>query len=125
MSNAAQKGLMDFFSIAKVCHEANRALCAGLGDNSQLPWEEAPQWQRDSAVNGVRFNVENPDAPASASHDSWLEEKRLAGWKFGPVKDADLKEHPCYVPYEELPKEQQAKDHLFKATVAALAPLLS
>jgi hypothetical protein len=121
---ATQKGTMDFFSIAKVCHEANRALCAGLCDNSQLPWEDAPQWQRDSAVNGVRFNVENPDAPASASHDSWLEEKRLAGWKFGPVKDAELKEHPCFVPYEELPKEQQAKDHLFKAIVAALAPLL-
>jgi len=122
--NASQKGLMDFFSIAKVCHEANRALCAGLGDTSQLPWEDAPQWQRDSAVNGVRFNMENPDAPASASHDSWLEEKRVNGWSWGLEKDAELKTHPCYVPYEELPKEQQAKDHLFKATVAALAPLL-
>ena len=110
--------------IAKVCHEANRALCAGLGDNSQLAWEDSPDWQRDSALNGVSFNLTNPDAPASASHDSWLEEKRLAGWKFGPVKDADKKEHPCFVPYEELPKEQQAKDHLFKAVVAALAPLV-
>ena len=124
MSNASQKGLIDFVGIAKVCHEANRALCAGLGDNSQLPWEDAPQWQRDSAVNGVRFNMENPDAPASASHDSWLEEKRVNGWSWGLEKDAELKTHPCYVPYEELPKEQQAKDHLFKATVAALAPLL-
>jgi hypothetical protein len=110
--------------VAKVCHEANRALCSGLDDNSQLPWEEAPAWQRDSAINGVEFNLANPKAPASASHDSWLEEKRLAGWKFGLVKDADLKEHPCFVPYEELPKEQQAKDHLFKAVVAALSPLL-
>ena len=95
-----------------------------MGDNSQLAWEDSPDWQRDSALNGVSFNLTNPDAPASASHDSWLEEKRLAGWKFGPVKDADKKEHPCFVPYEELPKEQQAKDHLFKAVVAALAPLV-
>jgi hypothetical protein len=116
---------MTGFDIAKVCHEANRALCDGLGDYSQKPWEDAPQWQRDSAINGVKFNLNNPHAPASASHDSWLEEKRLAGWKFGPEKDAGRKEHPCYVPYEELPKEQQAKDHLFKAIVAALSPIYS
>jgi hypothetical protein len=40
------------------------------------------------------------------------------------VKDPEKKEHPCFVPYESLPAEQQAKDHLFKGIVAALAPLL-
>ena len=115
---------MNVSAIAKVCHEANRALCDGLGDNSQKPWEDAEQWQQVSAINGVNFNLQNPDAPASASHDSWLEEKRAAGWKYGEVKNADLKEHPCFVPYEQLPLEQQAKDHLFKAIVAALSPLL-
>jgi hypothetical protein len=29
--------------IAKVCHETNRAYCETLGDNSQPPWEEAPE----------------------------------------------------------------------------------
>jgi hypothetical protein len=110
-------------AIAAVCHEANRALCAGLGDRSQPTWAEAPEWQAQSAKTGVKFNLENPDAPASASHDSWLAEKERDGWKYGPVKDADKKEHPCYVPYEQLPLEQQAKDHLFKAIVAALAPI--
>lgn len=106
--------------IARVCHEANRAYCLGLGDHSQVPWDEAPEWQRESAHKGVAFNIANPDAPASASHDSWLEEKRATGWKHGPVKDADKKEHPCFVPYEQLPEDQQYKDHLFKAIVAAL-----
>lgn len=110
--------------IARVCHAANKALCEELGDTSQVPWDEAPEWQRESAVVGVTFNLANPDAPASASHDSWLKQKRDDGWKFGPVKDAEKKEHPCFVPYEELPPEQQAKDHLFKAVVAALAPLI-
>lgn len=107
-------------AIAKVCHEANRAYCAALGDGSQLPWEEAPEWQRLSAIAGVHFNLESPDAPASASHDSWLAEKRAQGWKYGPVKDVAKMEHPCFVPYEELPLAQQRKDHLFKAVVAAL-----
>ena len=116
--------MLTISDIAKACHEANRALCAALGDNSQVPWEEAPAWQRDSAINGVQFNLDNPAAPASASHDSWLAEKEATGWKYGPVKDAEKKEHPCFVPYEQLPKEQQAKDHLFKAVCGALAPLV-
>ena len=111
---------MDVSAIAKVCHEANRAYCASLGDMSQLSWEEAPEWQRVSAVKGVEFSLANPDAPPSASHDSWLREKMDTGWKYGPVKDPEKKEHPCFVRYEELPSEQRAKDHLFQGIVRAL-----
>lgn len=106
--------------IAIVCHEANRAYCATIGDDSQKPWAEAPEWQRDSAVQGVRFHRENPEAGPSASHDAWLEEKRRTGWTYGPVKDEAKKEHPCFVPYEELPPEQRAKDYLFGGVVVAL-----
>jgi len=108
--------------IARVCHEANRAYCAAIGDASQVPWADAPEWQRSSAVSGVKFCIANPDAPPSANHDSWLEEKRRTGWKYGPVKDPEKREHPCFVPYNELPEEQKAKDALFKAIVGALGP---
>ena len=112
--------------VAKVCHEANRVLCEHLNDNMhQVPWDEAPEWQKDSVVDGVMFNLVNPDAPANASHDNWLAEKKAAGWKYGPVKNEEKKEHPCYAPYEDLPAEQRAKDHLFKAIVGALGPLCS
>jgi hypothetical protein len=107
--------------IAQVCHEANRAYCATLGDHSQVPWADAPQWQKDSAVTGVQFCLANPDAPASANHDSWLAEKERTGWRYGPVKDAEAKTHPCFVPYEALPFDQRRKDALFKAIVGALA----
>ena len=110
--------------VAKICHEANKALCEGLGDDSQVPYADAPDWQRESANRGVVFNLENPDAPASAVHDSWLEEKRKDGWKYGEVKDADKKEHPCFVPYGELPDDQKSKDLLFKAIVGALSPFM-
>ncbi len=107
--------------IAKVCHEANRAYCAGIGDISQLPWDKAEEWQRTSAVNGVSFVIANPDAPASANHDSWLDEKVADGWVHGSVKDAEAKTHPCIVPFEQLPIEQQRKDALFKAVVQSIA----
>mgnify|MGYP000570722776 CR=1 FL=1 len=115
---------LSIIAVAALCHTLNREYCRAIGDNSQPKWDNAPEWQKQSAVKGVEFNLANPDAPASASHDSWLEEKRAAGWKYGPEKDPEKKEHPCFVPYEELPVEQQVKDHLFKSVVASLAPLV-
>ncbi len=106
--------------IARVAHEVNRAYCQALGDNSQPTWEDAPQWQRDSAINGVRFHVANPAAGPDHSHNAWLEEKRAAGWKYGPTKNPEAKEHPCFVAYEDLPTEQKAKDYLFRGIVHAL-----
>ncbi len=107
--------------IAKVCHEANRAWCAANGDLSQKRWADAEQWRRNSAISGVAFAVQNPDAPDSHQHDAWMKDKLEAGWKYGPVKDAEKKEHPCMVAYEELPEVQRKKDALFKAIVTALS----
>ena len=101
--------------IAEVCHEANRAYCAALGDHSQKSWADAPVWQRACAVRGVKFLDLIPDAPPSACHESWLEQKREDGWKYGPEKNELTKEHPCFVPYDELPVEQKAKDYIFAA----------
>jgi hypothetical protein len=110
--------------IARICHEANRAYCQTIGDNSQPSWDDAPQWQRTSAINGVDFHVNalksgtkpSPDA----SHNSWLEEKRRDGWAYGPTKDPERKLHPCFVEYDKLPAEQRAKDFLFAAIVEAM-----
>lgn len=105
--------------IAGLCHEANRAYCEAIGDTSQVPWAQAPQWQRDSAINGVRMHLENPTATPEDSHKSWLEEKRAAGWTWGPEKDAQKKEHPCFLPYDALPVAQRAKDYIFRGIVHA------
>jgi hypothetical protein len=107
--------------IAKVCHEVNRAYCHAIGDDSQLPWDQAPEWQRQSAVSGVEFSLAHPTASPSASHDNWMTEKHREGWKHGPVKDADKKEHPAFLPYADLPAEQKVKDYLFQAVVRSLA----
>jgi len=112
---------MDVQSIARVCHEANRAYCQSIGDNSQLTWDDAPDWQKQSVENGVKFHLKNTDAKPSQSHEEWLKEKEVTGWKYGPVKNPETKEHPCFVPYDQLPEEQKKKDTLFIAVVHALA----
>lgn len=108
--------------IASVCHEVNRAYCQALGDYSQPVWSDAPQWQKDSAMLGVELHISNPNAGPEASHVSWMAQKIKDGWVYGEVKNPDKKEHPCLVPFHELPKEQQAKDFIFRAVVHALKP---
>lgn len=107
--------------IARVCHEANRAWCEVNGDSSQLPWNEAPAWQRESAIQGVRTACDNPHATPEIQHEAWMDHKLSEGWRFGEVKDAEAKTHPCLVPYDMLPSEQRRKDDLFLAIVRALA----
>jgi len=110
--------------IAAVCHEANRAYCATLGDFSHPAWGDAPSWQRDSIVNGVRFAVEHPVVTPGDSHRSWLAEKAADGWTWGPVKDASIKVHPCFLAYADLPASQRIKDALFLSICRVLIPLI-
>ena len=108
---------MKALTIAMICHGINAAYCRSLGDDSQTTWDEAPKWQQDSAVMGVEMHLANPNATPEDSHNSWLKQKEAEGWKYGEVKDAEKKEHPCFLPYEELPQPQKSKDYLFRAVV--------
>jgi len=108
-------------SIAIACHYANKLICEANGDYSQVGWNDSPQWQRDSAILGVTHRLNNPDGPASASHDSWLSEKEKEGWIYGEVKNPETKEHPCMVPYDQLPEFQKDKDRMFCQVVDLLS----
>ena len=105
--------------IARVCHEVNRAYCLSLGDESQLPWSDAPEWVKDSARAGVALHAADRSLGPEASHEAWREHKLADGWVFGWEKNAERKEHPCLVPFDALPREQQTKDFTFQAVVHA------
>jgi hypothetical protein len=108
-------------SIARVVHEVNRAYCASHGDHSQIIWEEAPDWQKESAIKGVELHLANPHATPEDSHDSWMAQKLKDGWVYGEVKDSGAKTHPCIVPYAQLDERQRAKDFIFRGVVHAIA----
>lgn len=107
--------------IARACHEANRAYCQSLGDDSQAPWDDAPEWQKLSARLGVEAILRNPETTPEQSHIGWFQQKVADGWVYGAVKDPVAKTHPCLVPYTDLPAEQRMKDVLFGLVVRALA----
>lgn len=117
LSNGDEQPEVSVVAIAQACHEANKAYCESIGDHSQLPWEDAPDWQIESAIKGVEFAIANPNATPADMHQSWSDQKVSEGWVYGEVKDAEAKTHPCLVPYNELPEQQREKDSVFQRTV--------
>lgn len=107
---------------ARAAHEVNRAYCIAIGDE-MMAWEQAPDWQRESVLKGVRGVLLEGNGPRE-SHACWLAEKAATGWKYGPIKDIEKKEHPCFVEYDALPDAQRHKDTLFVGTVRTLAAAL-
>ncbi len=107
----------DIQAAAMAAHTVNRAYCRLLGDHSQPHWWDAPEWQRVSATNGARMIAENPETTPEQSHEAWREEKLANGWMYGPKKDPDRRQHPCIMPYDDLPIAQRVKDQIFSAVV--------
>ena len=114
----------DMENISRVAYEANRLYVHvfGLHETLHPPWSEAPEWMQRTVRVGVQAVANNPASTPKDSHISWMKMKLSEGWKYGKVKSADRKEHPCFKPYEELPKEQRAKDRLFIAVARSLLP---
>jgi len=119
-----QEGKRTIEAIACAAHMANRTYCQTLGDESQPLWKDAPEWQRDSARNGVKAVLDNPNQTPELSHEGWMAQKREEGWRWGPTKNPETKEHPCFKPYDELPTDQKHKDHNFLAVVREMARAL-
>jgi len=108
-------------TIARVCHEANRALQAIQADPGipvAEPWEDFDG--KPGVIAGVLAVLEDGATPEHL-HDSWCARKLTDGWVYGPVKDPAAKTHPCLVEYRDLPEEQRRKDVLFEAIVTALS----
>ena len=110
---------MNIETVARIAHEVNRVYCMSIGDHTQPVWDDAPAWQKASAIAGVEYHIANPDSTPEDSHISCMAQKTADGWKYGPVKDPEKKEHPCMKAYSLLPFDQQMKDYLFHAVVKA------
>lgn len=109
-------------AIARVCHEANRALQIEQDDES-IPvsphWDHLDEETQESVIEGVE-GVLLGKTPEE-SHEQWCLFKLKHGWTYGPTKDLEAKTHPCLVPYSELPSTQRLKDDLFASIVIILA----
>lgn len=116
---AEWKHAMTSEQIASIVHQANRRLQHIQGDpNPSEDWDdETPELQR-TCIEGVEQALLG--AGPEELHAAWVEHLKEHGWTWGPVKDRELKQHPCLCPYAQLPANQQLKDALFLAIVGTL-----
>ncbi len=47
---------------------------------------------------------------AENAHNVWARRRLAEGWRYGPRRDEDKKEHPSLVPYEDLPESEKEYD---------------
>lgn len=47
---------------------------------------------------------------ARNTHENWSRQRLRDGWVYGPERSDARKEHPCLVPYEELPESEKQYD---------------
>jgi class 3 adenylate cyclase len=47
---------------------------------------------------------------AEITHDNWVRQRLADGWTHGKRRDDLLKEHPCIVPYDDLPESEKEYD---------------
>lgn len=72
-----------------------------------------PYTPRPIDVSGIEL----PDELASLTeslarnvHEVWAATRIAQGWRPGPERSDERKEHPCLVPYDELPEQERTYD---------------
>jgi len=50
------------------------------------------------------------EALARNVHEVWAATRIAQGWRYGPERNDARKEHPCLIPYEELPETERTYD---------------
>lgn len=59
---------------------------------------------------------------AENTHEVWAAQRIQDGWTFGPTRDDEKKQHPCLVPYDQLPDAEKVYDR--KTAAATLKAIL-
>lgn len=56
-------------------------------------------------------------------HEVWAETRIKQGWRYGAARNDERMEHPCLVPYDELPESEREYDR--NTSVETLKLILS
>lgn len=86
----------------------------------------SPQDYRPEPVDTSGIELDTSIEPliellARNVHDLWAQERLAQGWTYGPARDDSKKQHPCLVPYEELPESEKNYDrHVAVGTLKAI-----
>jgi hypothetical protein len=58
---------------------------------------------------------------AENAHHRWSRTRMDQGWVYGLHRNGDLKQHPCLIPYDQLPEHEKEVDRIIvRETVRAM-----
>ena len=63
-----------------------------------------------SSVELPREVMELAELMAQNVHEVWAQTRIEQGWTYGATRNDELKQHPCIVPYDELPESEKEYD---------------
>jgi ryanodine receptor 2 len=69
-----------------------------------------PKTIETSNVQLTRDLEELVERLAENNHDTWAQKRIDEGWRYGPRRNDDAKEHPDLVPYDQLPESEKEYD---------------
>lgn len=89
--------------------ESSRRQVDAMLDLLRAVWFElATQYDWDAAPNA--FDRTTVEILAELEHERWCDERRAAGWRYGPVRDDDRKLHNLLVPWAQLDETARDQD---------------
>lgn len=63
-----------------------------------------------SRVELTQDILELTELLARNAHEIWARQRLADGWRLGPERNDERKEHPCLVPYDQLPESEKVYD---------------
>jgi ryanodine receptor 2 len=60
---------------------------------------------------------------AENAHEVWARQRLDQGWRYGPRRNDEKKEHPCLIAYEELPESEKDVDR--QAVITTLKAIVA
>jgi len=96
--------------IAEVAHNINASFRLVAAEYAQF-WRELPPeaWERVDSLRQVKLLRENPDLSPQQEHEAWMRERIQHGWSWGAERNADRKQNPLLVEWDELPGAYRAR----------------
>lgn len=105
--------------LTETLKEQNRYQAADIGNKVDLIGCEIRVLQ--SCKEPIRnFSEREVEFLAEREHERWVYQRLRDGWVYGDVKDAEKKQSPYLVPYEELSEEIKDRDREAVCNIPAL-----
>lgn len=107
---------MNYPLVAAIAYTAGQTIAKLLNDPNVSP---SPQWNtlsdeaKSSVIQAVVSIHTGLIANPQQSHENWVRDKTIEGWKQGSPKSVTLKTHPDLVPWHDLPLTERMKNIFF------------